>query len=75
MTSGGGQKAAPPDNDGAAGSQWFLLRFLRLAAPFFTSEERWKAWLITGGLIAPGDQARTAGATEDQGQTAAQGGC
>ena len=43
MTSGGGQETAPPDNDGAAGSQWFLLRFLRLAAPFFTSEERWKA--------------------------------
>jgi vitamin B12/bleomycin/antimicrobial peptide transport system ATP-binding/permease protein len=52
MTSGGGHEAAPPDNDGAADSQWFLLRFLRLAAPFFASEERWKAWLITGGLIA-----------------------
>src|SRR3954451_13506209 len=52
MTSGGGQEAAPPDNNGAADSQWFLLRFLRLAAPFFASKERWKAWLITGGLIA-----------------------
>jgi len=52
MTADGAQEAAPPDNNGAADSQWFLLRFLRLAAPFFTSEERWKAWLITGGLIA-----------------------
>src|SRR5438270_1573142 len=52
MTSGGGQGSAPPDNNGAADSQWFLLRFLRLAAPFFASEERWATWLITGGLIA-----------------------
>src|SRR5438067_11501615 len=51
MTSGGGQEAAPPDHNGAAESQWFLLRFFRLAAPFFTSEERWTAWLLTGGLI------------------------
>src|SRR5437773_629779 len=51
MTSGGDQESAPSDNNGAADSQWFLPRFLRLAAPFFTSEERWTAWLITGGLI------------------------
>ena len=52
MTAGGGGEATPPSNDGEAHSQWFLFRFLRLAAPFFASEERWTAWPITGGLIA-----------------------
>src|SRR2546423_5339437 len=52
MAPGGAPPSAPPDSNGKADSQWFLLRFLQLAAPFFTSEERWKAWLITGGLIA-----------------------
>jgi putative ATP-binding cassette transporter len=51
MTAGGGEERIPPDTDGETGSQWFLFRFLRLAAPFFTSEERWTAWLVTGGLI------------------------
>src|SRR3954449_209389 len=52
MTAEGAPGSAPPDNNGAAASQWFLLRFLRLAAPFFASGERWTAWLISGGLIA-----------------------
>jgi len=52
MTDGRSERPSPPDHDGGADSQWFLLRFLRLAAPFFTSKERWAAWLITGGLIA-----------------------
>jgi putative ATP-binding cassette transporter len=48
----GGEETAPPGDEGGSDSQWFLFRFLKLAAPFFTSEERWAAWLITGGLIA-----------------------
>src|SRR5256714_14269577 len=52
MAPGGAPPSAPPDSNGKADSQWFLFRFLRLAAPFFASKERWKAWLITGGLIA-----------------------
>jgi putative ATP-binding cassette transporter len=52
MTADGAQGSAPPDNNGAADSERFLLRFFRLAAPFFTSAERWTAWLISGGLIA-----------------------
>jgi putative ATP-binding cassette transporter len=48
----GGEEAAPPGDEGGSDSQWFLFRFLRLTAPFFASEERWAAWLITGGLIA-----------------------
>jgi len=52
MTAGGGEEATPPNNDGETHSQRFLFRFLRLAAPFFISKERWTAWLLTGGLIA-----------------------
>src|SRR5439155_22977309 len=48
----------PPAADGAPapgdtpGSGNFLLRFLRLAGPFFTSEERWMAWGLLSGVLA-----------------------
>src|SRR4029077_9491104 len=45
------QPAPATETDGA-GSPGFLRRFLTLAAPFFTSEERWMAWLLTVGVIA-----------------------
>jgi putative ATP-binding cassette transporter len=45
------QPARANETDGA-GSPGFLRRFLAVAAPFFTSEERWMAWLLTVGVIA-----------------------
>jgi len=44
------------DGDGASPdapetSAAFLRRFVALAAPYFTSEERWTAWLLTAGVI------------------------
>src|ERR1700686_3547157 len=45
------QPARANETDGT-GSPGFLRRFLAVAAPFFTSEERWMAWLLTIGVIA-----------------------
>jgi vitamin B12/bleomycin/antimicrobial peptide transport system ATP-binding/permease protein len=45
------QPARTHETDGA-GSPGFLRRFLAVAAPFFTSEERWMAWLLTVSVIA-----------------------
>src|SRR6266404_8541821 len=42
---------AANEND-AASSPGFLRRFLALAAPFFTSDERWIARFLTVGVIA-----------------------
>jgi vitamin B12/bleomycin/antimicrobial peptide transport system ATP-binding/permease protein len=42
---------APANENDSAGSSGFLSRFLTVAAPFFTSEERWMAWLLTVGVI------------------------
>src|SRR4051812_46671532 len=39
----------PDDGDGSTAG--FLRRFIGLAIPFFSSEERWAAWLLTGGVI------------------------
>ena len=52
MTAGDGERRNGAGHDPPAGSQGFLRRFVALAAPYFTSEERWAAWLMTGGLIA-----------------------
>jgi len=51
MNSGGAA-----DRDGASPeapetSAAFLRRFVALAAPYFTSEERWAAWLLMAGVI------------------------
>src|SRR5438874_7381174 len=43
--------AAANEND-AATSPGFFRRFLALAAPFFTSDERWIAWFLSVGVIA-----------------------
>src|SRR5260221_11425678 len=43
--------AAANEND-AENSPGFLRRFLALAAPFFSSDERWIARLLTVGVIA-----------------------
>jgi len=51
MTAGEGEQANGAGNDPPAGSHGFLRRFITLAAPYFTSEERWSAWLMTGGVI------------------------
>ena len=48
----GAAASGPPDPGENGGSQSFLRRFLRLAAPFFTSEERWMAWLLLVGVVA-----------------------
>ncbi len=42
-------RAIEPDHAGEPG---FLRRFVTLAAPFFTSEERWMAWFLTIGVVA-----------------------
>src|SRR5437667_3731173 len=52
MTAGNGERANGAGHDPPAGSQGFLRRFVALAAPYFTSEERWAAWLRTGGVVA-----------------------
>jgi putative ATP-binding cassette transporter len=38
-----------PNEDAEPG---FFRRYLVLAAPFFTSEDRWAAWLLTTGVVA-----------------------
>src|SRR5213592_4496056 len=43
--------AAANENDAAA-PPGFVRRFLALAAPFFTSDERWIARFLTVGVIA-----------------------
>ncbi|MBV9967584.1 MAG: ABC transporter ATP-binding protein/permease, partial [Alphaproteobacteria bacterium] len=43
---GASQVPDPPD-----GSSALLRRFVALAAPYFSSDERWAAWLMTGGVI------------------------
>jgi vitamin B12/bleomycin/antimicrobial peptide transport system ATP-binding/permease protein len=45
----GGTNAAGREE--AAGSPGFLRRFLKLAAPFFTSEERGMTWLLAIGVL------------------------
>jgi putative ATP-binding cassette transporter len=47
----GGKGEAPMPSDGGADSPGFMRGFLRLAMRFFTSEERWMAWLLTIGVI------------------------
>jgi putative ATP-binding cassette transporter len=51
MTAGNGERGNGGGHD-PPGSQGFLRRFVALAAPYFTSEERWTAWLMTGGVVA-----------------------
>jgi putative ATP-binding cassette transporter len=43
----GASESNPP-----GGTAAFLVRFFRLAAPFFTSEERWMAWTLLLGVLA-----------------------
>ena len=42
----------PTDQDNPGGSPGFLRRFFRLAAPYFTSEEKWVAWGLLIGVLA-----------------------
>ncbi len=51
MTAGNGDGTHGAGRGPEAGSYGFLRRFITLAAPYFTSEERWYAWLMTGGVI------------------------
>src|SRR5207302_10115889 len=46
-----GGRGTGAGHDRPAGSQGFWRRSVALAAPYFTSEERWYAWLMTGGVI------------------------
>ena len=41
-----------PERNKGAGSPGFLRQFLRLAGPFFTSEEKWMAWTLLIGVLA-----------------------
>jgi putative ATP-binding cassette transporter len=41
-----------PERNKGAGSPGFLRQFLRLAGPFFTSEEKWMAWTLLIGVFA-----------------------
>jgi len=41
-----------PERNTGAGSPGFLRQFLRLAGPFFTSEEKWMAWTLLIGVFA-----------------------
>jgi vitamin B12/bleomycin/antimicrobial peptide transport system ATP-binding/permease protein len=47
----GGDRPDGAHQDALEGSAGFLRRFIALAAPYFTSEERWTAWLLTGTVI------------------------
>lgn len=55
MNSGGGDRPDGARADPSEGSPkepgGVLRRFIALAAPYFTSEERWTAWLLTGGVV------------------------
>src|ERR1700674_4789034 len=42
----------PAERNGDARTRAFLVRFFRLAAPFFTSEEKWMAWTLLIGVLA-----------------------
>src|SRR5437016_2787474 len=45
--------AASQGGEAAAGEQgYFLWRFIRLAGPYFTSEEKWSAWGMAAAVIA-----------------------
>ena len=39
-------------DEASAGDGNFLLRFMRLAGPYFVSEEKWRAWGMTAAVIA-----------------------
>lgn len=51
MKSGEAAESSRASTAAPDGSSAFLRRFAALAAPYFTSEERWYAWLMTGGVI------------------------
>ena len=51
MTGGEGGRSGGAGPDASDGSTAFLRRFIALAAPYFTSEERWTTWLMTAGVI------------------------
>ena len=51
MNSGGAADGDGASPDAPETSAAFLRRFVALAAPYFTSEERWAAWLLTAGVI------------------------
>src|SRR5438105_3859811 len=51
MNSGGAADRGGASPDAPEPSAAFLRRFVALAAPYFTSEERWAAWLLTAGVI------------------------
>ena len=40
------------EHNNGAGSPGFLRQFLRLAGPYFTSEEKWMAWTLLIGVLA-----------------------
>jgi putative ATP-binding cassette transporter len=42
----------PTDSNHPESSPGFLRRFFRLAAPYFTSEEKWQAWTMLIGVLA-----------------------
>ncbi len=42
----------PAERNHTASTAAFLRRFFRLAAPFFTSEEKWMAWTLLIGVLA-----------------------
>jgi putative ATP-binding cassette transporter len=46
------QSPAPTEVNRPAGSPGFLRGFFRLAAPYFTSEEKWMAWTLLIGVLA-----------------------
>src|SRR5947209_17976792 len=51
MNSGGADNRDGASPEAPETSAAFLRRFVALAAPYFTSEERWAAWLLTAGVI------------------------
>src|SRR5436853_459899 len=51
MLTGGDANQTSEERDGDTGSPSFMRRFVRLAMLFFTSEEKWAAWLLTIGVL------------------------
>ena len=51
--SGGGHETAPPDTKAPAVRTRFCSAFSGWPRRSFTSEERWMAWLLTGGRHRP----------------------
>lgn len=52
MKAGGAETLSQTGDESLSHPSGFLRRFVALAAPYFTSEERWTAWLMTGAVVA-----------------------